>query len=301
MAYIDYYKILGIDKKSSADEIKKAYRKLARKYHPDVNPGNHEAEKKFKEINEANEVLSHVENRAKYDKYGENWKHGEQYEKAQTQQRSQGGGFGGYGNQDFGEGADFSDFFQSMFGGSAGGRSSRGSASGKFKGQDVEASLTLQLRDAAKTHQQTFNINGKKVRITIPAGVADGQKIKVKGHGSPGFNGGPNGDLIITFQIQEDSSFKRQGDHLSSQVSLDLYTAVLGGEVIVKTLEGSVNLKVKPETENGTTVRLKGKGFPVYKKEGEFGDLLVTYQVILPKNLSDEEKELFNQLKNLQK
>ena len=139
------------------------------------------------------------------------------------------------------------------------------------------------------------------MRITIPAGVADGQKIKVKGHGSPGFNGGPNGDLIITFQIQEDSHFKRQGDHLSSQVSLDLYTAILGGEVIVKTLEGKVNLKVKPETENGTTVRLKGKGFPVYKKEGEFGDLLVTYQVILPKNLSDEEKELFNQLKNLQK
>ncbi|QDP84522.1 J domain-containing protein [Chryseobacterium sp. SNU WT5] len=300
MAYIDYYKILGVDQKASADQIKKAYRKLARKYHPDVNPGDSAAEKKFKEINEANEVLSHPENRSKYDKYGENWKHGEEYEKAQNHQRAQHSqSYGGYSGQDFGEGADFSDFFQSMFGG--GGRSSRGSASGKFKGQDTEASLKLHLQDAAKTHQQTFNINGKKVRITIPAGIADGQKIKVKGHGSPGFNGGPNGDLIITFQIEEDPNFKRMGDHLSYGLNLDLYTAILGGEVQIKTLDGIVKLKVKPETENGTTVRLKGKGFPVYKKEGEFGDLLVTYHVTLPKNLSEQEKELFNQLKNLQK
>ncbi|UOE40406.1 J domain-containing protein [Chryseobacterium suipulveris] len=309
MAYIDYYKILGVDKKATADEIKKAYRKLARKYHPDVNPGDKEAEKKFKEINEANEVLSNAENREKYDKYGEHWKHGEEYEKAQQQQRqyqqsgSYGGNFGGFSGGDFDGGEDFSDFFQSMFGGSGQsfGGSSRGSASGKFKGQDISAELNLHLKDAAKTHQQTFEINGKKVRITIPAGISDGQKIKLKGHGNPGFNGGPNGDLYITFNIKEDQHFKRNGNDLGSNIEIDLYTAVLGGEVTVPTLEGNVMLKVKPETQNGTKVRLKGKGFPVYKKEGEYGDLFVTYTVKLPTHLTEKEKELFGELKNLKK
>ncbi|WP_042719779.1 DnaJ C-terminal domain-containing protein [Flavobacterium sp. B17] len=305
MAYIDYYKILGVDKNATQEDIKKAYRKLARKLHPDLNPDDKEAERKFKEINEANEVLSNPENRAKYDKYGEHWKHGEEYEKAQQQQRqyqSQGQGSdfgGGFSGADFGEGEDFSDFFQSMFGGAGGfGRNSRGSASGKFKGQDVHAELNLNLRDAATTHQQTFDINGKKVRITIPAGVYDGQQIKLKGHGSPGYNGGPNGDLYITFNIPADPDFERIGDDLKTNVPIDLYTAVLGGDVKVNTLTGSVNLKVKPETQNGVTVRLKGKGFPVYKKEGQFGDLFVTYDVKLPTNLTDKQKQLFEQLKN---
>lgn len=304
MAYIDYYKILGVDKNASQDDIKKSYRKLARKLHPDLNPGDKEAERKFKELNEANEVLSNPENRAKYDKYGENWKQGEEYEKAQQQQRqyqNQGGDFGGgFSGADFGEGEDFSDFFQSMFGGTGGGfgRSSRGSASGKFKGQDIHAELNLSLKDAATTHQQIFDINGKKVRITIPAGVYDGQQIKLKGHGSPGFNGGPNGDLYITFNIPTDPDFERIGDDLKTKISIDLYTAVLGGDVKVNTLDGSVNLKVKPETQNGMTVRLKEKGFPVYKKEGQFGDLFVTYEVKLPTNLTEKQKELFQQLKN---
>lgn len=303
MAYIDYYKILGVDKSATQDDIKKAYRKLARKLHPDLNPDDKEAEKKFKELNEANEVLSNPENRAKYDKYGENWKHGEEYEKAQQQQRQyqqQNYGGGGFSGADFGEGEDFSDFFQSMFGGSGGGfgRNSRGSSSGKFKGQDVHAELNLNLKDAAETHPQTFEINGKKVRITIPAGVYDGQQIKLKGHGSPGFNGGPSGDLYITFNIPADADFERIGDDLKTKVSIDLYTAVLGGDVKVNTLNGSVSLKVKPETQNGTTVRLKGKGFPVYKKEGQSGDLFVTYEVKLPTHLTDKQKELFEQLKN---
>ncbi|WP_292009331.1 J domain-containing protein [Chryseobacterium sp.] len=302
MAYIDYYKILGVNKNATQDDIKKAYRKLARKLHPDLNPNDKEAEKKFKELNEANEVLSNPENRTKYDKYGENWKHGEEYEKAQQQQRqyqqsqNYGGGFSG---ADFGEGEDFSDFFQNMFGGSGGfGRSSRGSASGKFKGQDIQAELNLDLKDAAKSHQQTFDINGKKVRITIPAGVYDGQQIKLKGHGNPGFNGGPNGDLYITFNIPVDPDFERIGDDLKTKVVIDLYTAVLGGDVKVNTLDGNVNFKVKPETQNGLTVRLKGKGFPVYKKDGQFGDLFVTYEVKLPTNLTEKQKELFEQLKN---
>lgn len=303
MAYIDYYSILGVGKNATQDDIKKAYRKLARKLHPDLNPGDKEAERKFKELNEANEVLSNPENRAKYDKYGEHWKHGEEYEKAQQQQQRQyqGQDFGGSGfsGADFREGEDFSDFFQSMFGGGGGfGRSSRGSASGKFKGQDVHAELNLNLRDAAVTHPQTFEINGKKVRITIPAGVYDGQQIKLKGHGGPGVNGGPSGDLYITFNIPADPDFERVGDNLKTKVSIDLYTAVLGGEVNIKTLEGSVNLKVKPGTQNGTTVRLKGKGFPVYRKEGHYGDLLVTYDVKIPTQLTDKQKELFEQLKN---
>ncbi|MDN3691902.1 J domain-containing protein [Chryseobacterium tructae] len=303
MAYIDYYKILGVDKSATQDDIKKAYRKLARKLHPDLNPDDKEAERKFKELNEANEVLSSPENRTKYDKYGEHWKHGEEYEKAQQQQQQRqyqqqdyGGGFSG---ADFGEGEDFSDFFQNMFGGSGGfGKSSRGRASGKFKGQDVQAELNLNLKDAAITHPQTFEINGKKVRIIIPAGVYDGQKIKLKGHGNPGMNGGPSGDLYITFNIPVDPNFERIGDDLKTKVSIDLYTAVLGGDVKVNTLNGSVNLKVKPETQSGLTVRLKGKGFPVYKKDGEHGDLFVTYEVKLPTNLTDKQKELFEQLKN---
>lgn len=303
MAYIDYYKILGVDKSATQDDIKKAYRKLARKHHPDLNPGDKEAEKKFKELNEANEVLSNPENRSKYDKYGENWKHGEEYEKAQQQQQRQyqhQSYNGGYSGADFGGGEDFSDFFQDMFGGAGGGfgKSSRGRASGKFKGQDITAELNLNLRDAATTHPQTFEINGKKVRITIPAGVYDGQQIKLKGHGNPGVNGGPNGDLYITFNIPADPDFERIGDDLKTKVTIDLYTAVLGGEVTVHTLNGSVNLKVKPETQTGMTVRLKGKGFPVYKKEGEHGDLFVTYEVKLPTNLTEKQKELFEQLKN---
>lgn len=305
MAYIDYYKILGVDKNATQDDIKKAYRKLARKHHPDLNPNDKEAEKKFKELNEANEVLSNPENRAKYDKYGEHWKNGEEYEKAQQQQRQyqqqqQNYGGRGFSGADFGEGEDFSDFFQDMFGGAGGGfgRSSRGRASGKFKGQDIQAELNLNLRDAAKSHPQTFEINGKKVRITIPAGVYDGQQIKLKGYGNPGVNGGPAGDLYITFNIPVDPDFERVGDDLKTKIKIDLYTAVLGGEVKVNTLEGSVNLKVKPETQTGLTVRLKGKGFPVYKKEGEYGDLFVTYEVKLPTNLTEKQKELFEQLKN---
>lgn len=300
MAFVDYYKILGVDKTASQDDIKKAFRKLARKYHPDLNPGDKEAEQKFKEINEANEVLGKPENRAKYDQYGEHWKHGEEYERAQRQQREQHSSTGGYSGAHFGEGEDFSDFFRDMFGGGFG-QQTHGRAGGKFKGQDVHATLQLDLEEAATTHPQVFTINGKKVRITIPAGVADGQQIRLGGYGEPGYNGGPAGDLYITFTITNSSRWERDGDNLRTTVELDLYTAILGGEVAIPTLTGTVNLKVKPETQNGTTVRLRGKGFPVYKKEGQYGDLYVTYRVTLPTNLSEEQKELFQKLKNMQR
>jgi curved DNA-binding protein len=301
MAFIDYYKILDVDKKATEAEIKKAYRKMARKYHPDLNPNDKEAERKFKEINEANEVLSHAENRKKYDEYGENWQHAEQYEKAKQQgQYSRGGqqaGYEGGGFSGFGSGGDYSDFFESMFGGRQSGR--QGGRSAQFKGQDFNAELHLDLKDVYTTHKRTLTINGKNIRITIPAGVENGQQIKISGMGGEGSGGGPKGDLYITFTVENHTNFKLDKHNLYSTVPLDLYTAILGGEVTADTFDGKAKLTVKPGTQNGTTVKLKGKGFPVYKKEGEFGDLYITYQIQIPINLSEKEKELFIELAKL--
>ncbi|MBK5209378.1 MAG: J domain-containing protein [Flavobacteriaceae bacterium] len=298
MAFIDYYKILGIGKNASTSDIKKAYRKLARKYHPDLNPSDKEAERKFKEINEANEVLSNPANRKKYDEHGKDWKHAEEFEKAKQQQRQ----YQGSGQQspfgDFGGGGDYSDFFESMFGGrsSSGGRTSGGV---KFRGQDLNAELHLNLRDVYETHKRTLTINGKNIRLTIPAGVKNGQVIKIKGHGGEGINGGPKGDLNIKFSVENNTPFKLDGDNLHTSVDLDLYKAILGGEITVETFDGKAKLKIAPETQNGTKVKLKGKGFPVYKKEGSFGDLYITYQINMPKNLTEKEKQLFTELAKL--
>ena len=300
MDYIDYYKILGIDKNATADEIKKAYRKLARKHHPDLNPNDPEAEKFFQQLNEANEVLGDPEKRKKYDQYGKDWKHAEQFEQARQRQASAGGNpfasgsnpFGGSGEHYSysGDEGDFSDFFASMFGSRGNGRQV------KFKGSDYRASITINLSEAYKTHKQVFTINGRNVRITVPAGIENGQEIKLSGYGSPGVNGGPAGDLYLTFDIRNDTAFERRGSDLYGNVPLDLYKAVLGGEEMLDTLSGKVKLKVAPETQNGTKVRVKGRGFPVYKKEGVFGDLYITYQVQLPTGLTAKEKELFEQL-----
>ena len=297
MAYIDYYKILGVDKSASQDDVKKAYKKLARKYHPDLNPNDPDAHRKFQEINEANEVLSDPEKRKKYDQYGENWKHADEFEAQQQQYRQyqNGQGGGAYWSSP-GDGSEFSDFFEQMFGHRTRGG---GGANAGFRGQDYHADLNLSLREAAKTHKQILTVNGKQVRITIPAGVANGQVIKLKGYGGEGINGGPAGDLYITFVIPDDSVFKRLGDDLYVDVTVDLYTALLGGDQLVDTLDGQVKLKVKPETQNGTKVRLKGKGFPVYKKEGQFGDLIVTYSVKLPTNLTEQQKEMFRKIQSM--
>jgi curved DNA-binding protein len=302
MAYTDYYKILGISKTASEEEIKKAYRKLARKLHPDLNPNDKEANKKFQQINEANEVLSDPEKRKKYDQYGENWANAEQFEKA----RQSGGGshqpgpgenpFSGFGEETEFGGGRYSDFFEQMFGSGARNTNDRGT---KFRGQDYQAELHLSLRDALKTHTQTLTVNEKNIRITIPAGVEDGQVIRLKNHGAPGVHGGPNGDLYITFRIEPDPVFKRVGADLYTTVNLDLYTAVLGGEIMVDTLDGKLKLKVNPETQNGTRTRLKGKGFPVYKQEAVSGDLYVTYQIAIPKNLTARQKELFSELSKI--
>ena len=294
MDYIDYYKILDLKKNAATDDIKKAYRKLARKHHPDLNPNNEEANKKFQQINEANEVLSDPEKRKKYDKYGKDWQHADQLD-AQEQQRrqyqSQGSSHGGGYSGGFG-GEDFSDFFSSMFGG-GGGRSSRNSP---FKGQDYNADLQLNLLDAYTTHKQTLTVNGKQVRITIPAGVENGQKIKLPGYGARGVNNGPPGDLYIKFNITDHPRFKRKGHDIYIQEEVDLYTAILGGEKIVETLNGKVKLKIPDGTQPDTTLRLKGKGYPVYKKTDQFGDLYVKWQIKLPTNLNAEQKELFEKL-----
>jgi curved DNA-binding protein len=305
MEFIDYYKVLELDKTATDADIKKAYRRLARKYHPDLNPNDANAKKKFQQINEANEVLSDPEKRKKYDKYGKDWQHGEEYEKYRQQQQAAGGwqSAGGAGGPHFGAEGDFSEFFESMFGG-GGFESYSGGGRGrqvKFKGRDVEAELRLDIRDVYQSQKQTLTVNGKNIRLTIPAGVENGQTIRIKGHGGPGVNGGPNGDLYITFTLTNSTKFRREGSDLHGTHELDLYTAVLGGETTIDTFDGKVKLKVPPETQSGTRVKLKGKGFPVYKRDGEFGDLYITYEVKVPKNLSEKEKELFAQLAEMRK
>jgi curved DNA-binding protein len=315
MDYKDYYKTLGVEKTATADQIKKAYRKLARQYHPDVNPNDATAEQKFKEVNEANEVLSDAEKRKKYDQFGADYQRYEQQgaggagrgpggfdwsQYTQGQGGGQGGnpfgGFGG-GGASFEEGEDFSDFFSSMFGGmggAGGGRSTRPGA-----GQDYQAELELSLEEAYHGGPRTITVNGKNLRITIHPGVADGQNIRLRDQGGPGRNGGPSGSLLITFRIRPDARYVRTGDDLTQDVPVSLYRALLGGSQTVDTLSGPVKINIKPESTNGTRLRLRGKGFPVYREDGKFGDLYLRLNVQLPQNLTDQEKELIKQLAQL--
>jgi len=296
MDFVDYYKILGIDKSATPKDVKNAYRKLARKHHPDLHPNDKDAKKNFQLVNEANEVLSDPVKRKKYDEHGNDWKNADAYQQARQQQQQapnsrRSGSFSGQSD------ADFSDFFESLFGGSSGSSRNRQT---KFRGEDYTAELQLSLIDAAKTHKQTLSVNGGNIRITIPAGIENGQTIKIPEHGGPGKNGGPNGDLYITFSIANHPKIKRLGNDLYSTVALDLYSALLGGEITIGTLDGQVKLKVAPETQNGSKIKLKGKGFPVYKNEGQFGDLIVTYDIKIPKNLTEKQKALFTELSKLQ-
>lgn len=309
MDYKDYYKILGVEKTATTDQIKKAYRKLARQYHPDVNPNDATAEQKFKEVNEANEVLSDAEKRQKYDQLGADYARYQQAGAGRgpsagagfdwSQYAQGGGGFGGFGGGQFGgEGEDFSDFFSSLFGGmggaAGGGRSSRPGA-----GQDYQAELELSLQEAYDGGPRTITVNGKNLRITIQPGVADGQTIRLRDQGGPGRNGGPNGSLLITFRILPDARYARTGDDLTLDVPVSLYRALLGGEQTVDTLGGPVKIKLKPETANGSRLRLRGKGFPVYREKDKHGDLYLRLNVQLPTNLTDEERSLIQQLAKL--
>jgi len=300
--YQDYYQTLGVGKTATKDQIKKAYRKLARQYHPDVNPNNPEAERKFKEINEANEVLSDDEKRRKYDQLGADW---QRYQQAGAGRSSTGGGGfdwsqyaqGDGGGDPFG-GADFSDFFGSMFGGMGG---SQGGSARPRTGQDYQAELELSLEDAYQGGPRTLTVNGKSLRLTIQPGVEEGQVIRLRDQGGPGRNGGPAGSLYITLRIHPDARYSRTGSDLTMDVPISIYTALLGGEHTVETLSGPVKITIKPETQNGTRLRLRGKGFPVYRQAGQFGDLYLRLSLTLPQQLTDQEKILFRQLADLRK
>jgi len=295
MTVLDYYKILGLDKRATSKDIKVAYRKLARKYHPDLNPNDKDAKRKFQEINEANEVLSDPEKRRKYDQYGKDWENSDEFEKAK-QYQDQSSNYKRQSNSGTQYEGNFSDFFESMFGRSPDeGRSKQV----KYRGEDYYAELHLNLIDALKTHKQTLTVNRKKIRITIPAGIENGQTIKIAGHGGQGINGGPNGDLFITFTIANHPDFKRLGNNLFTSVVIDLYTAVLGGEITIDTLSGKVKLKVKSGTQNGSKIKLKGKGFPAYKDDGQYGDLYVTFTVKIPTDLTDKQKNIFTEFSEI--
>ncbi|MDP2527406.1 J domain-containing protein [Maribacter dokdonensis] len=298
MEFIDYYKILELDKTATQADIKKAYRKLARKLHPDLNPNDQSAQEKFQRVNEANEVLSDPEKRKKYDQYGKDWEHAEAFEEAKKNQRRSNSNTNRTYTNYSGQQEDFSDFFESMFGGGGFGGSTRQRTS-QFKGQDLNATLNLNMTDILQEQKQTLDLGNKKIRITIPAGVEDGQTIKITGYGGEGVNGGPKGDLYLTFEIYNNTDFQRVGNDLYKNESISLYDAILGSSIEITTLTGKVKLKVKPETQNDTKIKLKGKGMPIYKKKGTHGDLYITYKVTMPTNLSQKEKEMFKQLSEL--
>ena len=288
MEYKDYYKVLGVDRSAKQDEIKKAYRKLAVKYHPDKNPGDKAAEEKFKEISEAYQVLGNEESRKKYDELGANWK---QYENMNYG----GQGFQGFeGFQGFG-GSGFSDFFDMFFGdiNFGGGRRSRTRA---MKGQDLTASIDLTLREAYSGSQRLIDVGNETIKISIKPGVRSGQTLRVKGKGGHGMNGGENGDLLMKINILQDPVYQRDGDDLIRTVNIDVYTAILGGKIEIDTMKGNVSVPIKPQTQNNSMLRLKGLGMPHYGKEGA-GVLLLKIQIVLPSHFSEKELELIKQAK----
>lgn len=297
MDYKDYYKVLGVERSASQDEIKKAYRKLAVKYHPDKNPDDKVAEEKFKEISEAYQVLGNADTRKKYDELGANWK---QYENS---------GFSGFGGGGQGFNASgFSDFFDMFFGGQGGAgfdiRDFMGGMGGgrrstrPAKGSDLNATINMTLLEAYQGSQRMIDLGGNTIKITIKPGVRDDQVLRIKGKGNPGRNGGDNGDLLIKVSITNDHVYQRDGDDLIRNINVDVYTAILGGKITVTTLKGDVNVPIKPQTQNNSTLRLKGMGMPHYDKEGA-GALLLKVQLLLPEHFSQKELELIKEAKEL--
>lgn len=299
MDFKDYYKILGVDKKATVDEIKKAYRKLALKYHPDKNPNNKAAEDKFKEINEANEVLSDPEKKKKYDELGENWNQYRQqgqpadnfdWSKWTSGQQGQSGSY--YGEEAFGGENDFSSFFESMFGG--GFSSSRTSPT--RKGQDYRAEIEVSLEDAYNGAARRIEVNGKTLQMKLKPGIKNGQVLRIKEKGGPGKNGGPKGDIYLTIIIPPHPHFERREDDLYCDAHVDLYTAILGGKQPVATLKGNMRIDIPAGADNGKVLRLKGMGMPRFGKTNEFGDLYAKVNIQIPKNLTEKEIKLYNEL-----
>jgi curved DNA-binding protein len=291
----DYYNILGIKKTASEDEIKKAYRKQAVKFHPDKNPGDKSAEEKFKEINQANDVLSDPEKRKKYDLYGENWDKMDQAYAQQNAYRGQSGGgshsFGGEGSF-FGDDNDYADIFGSFFN-QAGNK--RGRTQSR-RGQDSQAELMISLQDAYHGASKTFTLNNENIRIQLKPGAYDGLTIKLAGKGQPGKAG--NGDLFLAIRVQKDAHFTREGDNLRQIIPVDIFTAIAGGDKQVHTISGTLKINIPAGTQPGKLLRLKGKGMPVYNKPGLSGDLLLEIKVQIPENLTSEQMELVKQLQS---
>ncbi len=313
MQYKDYYATLGVSKDASQADIKKAYKQLAMKYHPDRNPDDQEAEAKFKEVNEAYQVLGDEEKRKKYDTLGANWEAYEQAgERDWSQYQGQGSPFGSSGGRTFyfegdpGEffsgGSGFSDFFEAFFGrGFGGGDPFAEQFRRQARGRDLQAELPITLEDAYYGNPKVFELGGQKLRIRIKPGAYDGQKIALRGKGQPGPQGAQPGDLYLRLKMQPHPVFDRQGDDLIRDQEIDLYTAVLGGKVTISTLSGNVNVNIKPGASSGKTLRLRGKGMPRTNKPDQYGDLLVNIHVKIPTNLSPEEEKRFRELKEMQK
>lgn len=300
MEFKDYYKILGVDKKASTEEIKKAYRKLAKQYHPDKNPGDKTAEDKFKDISEANEILSNPEKRAKYDQLGQNWNKyqtagagaGHQWTGFGTENESGGFSFTGSFEDLFNSGGSFSDLFERFMGGGFG--TSAGRQRKTRKGEDYEASLNISLEEAFSGTEKMFTLDGRTIKVKIQPGVNEGQKLRLKNQGGPGA-GDNRGDLYLRIHIEPHHTFNRKEDDLIYNLNVDLYTAVLGGKAQVRTIEGkTISVNIPKGTDNGSVLRIKNLG--MHGKSGSRGDLLIEVNVQIPKYLTDEEEKLFKQL-----
>ncbi len=304
MEYQDYYKILGVDRNASDKDIRKAYRRLARQYHPDVNPGDAASEEKFKQINEAYQVLSDSEKRAKYDQIGQSYQ----------QWQRMGGQPGGFNWSDWMGGqpgggfrveyADlngddpFSDFFRNIFGGMGGGRTTTYQRQ-QMKGQDLEVTAQVSLEEAYHGTQRTVQIGGRRLDVSIPAGARDGMRIRLRGQGEPGYAGGQPGDLYVIVEVLPHPTYRREGADLHLDLKVPLFTAVLGGTVSVPTLSGNVSLRIQPETQSGQTIRLRGKGLPQVRQKNAYGDLFAHVLVQVPTELNDRERALFEELRAL--
>lgn len=324
MEYKDYYKTLGVDKNASEKDIKRAFRRLARQYHPDVNPDNPQAEERFKEVNEAYEVLSDPEKRGKYDQLGADWQRWQQmgggqgnYDWSRWATGQPGGGVHvRYGTPEdledlFGGGAAFSDFFSQIFGGMASPGQSRhrgarpGAGGFQYqmqpqRGQDFEQPVEITLWEAYHGTSRALQKDGKRLEVKIPAGARTGTRVRMSGEGAPGAAGGPPGDLFLRVTVQPDVRFERKGDDLHATVRADLYTLVLGGQVRVPTMTGDVMLAIPEGTQNGQTFRLRGKGMPRLRQKGEHGDLYARVEVQLPSKLTARQRELFEELRKVE-
>jgi len=313
MEFKDYYKILGVEKEATQEEIKKAYRKLALKYHPDRNPDNKQAEEKFKEITEANEVLSNPDKRKRYDQLGANWKYHDQpgaggpgMEDFFSQFGGRGGGRTTYQYQGdlgdmFGNIGGFSDFFESFFGGRGSGGQG-GHFAGARKGQDYEANLNLTLEEVFNGVDRQISVDGKKLRVKIQPGTRDNTRLRLRSMGASGSHGGEKGDLYLNVHVLDHPFYEVKGDDLFYNLDVDLYTAVLGGNVQVQTLDHkTLSIVIPAETDNGKLLKLRGQGMVSKDSSSKRGDLYVRILVQIPKHLSKEEKELFKKLSQLRK